>query len=122
MPQLTRVLTQEDLQRQPRGVHLDLSAYQALLATVTNQGGVGGVLTLEEGESQRTAKRRLSMAAQQRRQRLVWRTAPAGELRFVLAEEGQPAPGSRRRQESAPGPEPAPAPPASNGRRRRRQA
>ena len=78
-------------------VRIDLTPYLRLIDGVLEQGGVGAVLSLEEGEQQRTQKRRLSLAAKERGYRLVWRTAPPGQLRFVLARPGEPAPGGRRR-------------------------
>src|SRR5688500_1218405 len=59
------------------------------------QGGAGGVLALADGENQRIEKRRLSMAAKQRGVTPTWRTAPEGQLRFVVAQKAQPAPGGR---------------------------
>ena len=115
MPELTRVLSEEDLRARARTNQLDLSAYMALLSTVRQQG-VGGIVTLGEDEQQRTEKRRLSLAAKQQGYKLTWRTADPGQLRFVLAEPGAPTPGSRRR-ERAPEPEPEPVP-AARGRRR----
>jgi hypothetical protein len=114
MPQLARVLSPEDLRRREPGSQLDLIPYLGLLETVRAQEGVGGIITLTEGERQRTEKRRLSLAAKQLGVRLSWRKADPDELRFVLAPEGQPAPGSRTRHGRTPGP-PLPSP-----RRRRR--
>ena len=121
--------------------------YLELLSTVKQQG-VGGIVTLGEEESQRTEKRRLSIASKQQGYRLIWRRSEPRQLRFVLAEEGQRAPGSRQRRtpadqqveqlvaeavmtddvaavtEATPtaAAEATPAPQAKNGRRRRRQA
>ena len=64
MPQLARVLTEEDLRARTRQSHLDLAPYLELIDTV-RQNGVGGIVTLGEGENQRAEKRRLSMAAKQ---------------------------------------------------------
>ena len=66
MPQLAKVLTTDDLNRREAGGGLDLTPYSALLDTVRKQGGVGATVTLGEGESQRTEKRPLSLAAEQR--------------------------------------------------------
>ena len=109
VPQLTTVLTVDDLQRRRSSGVLDLSSYLELLDTVREQGGVGAVLTLSEGENQRTEKRRLSVAAKERGYDLVWRRAPEGQLRFVLAEAGQRPPDARRRRsrEERPGGHPA---------------
>src|SRR3712207_435190 len=101
MPELTRVLSEEDLRARARANQLDLSAYMELLSTVREQNGVGGVVTLSDDEQQRTEKRRLSLAAKQQGARLIWRRSDPGQLRFVLAEEGQPAPGSRTRRPRA---------------------
>ncbi len=117
MPQLARVLQEEDVRGGANTSRMDLTPYIGLLETVRSQDGLGGLLTLEDGESQRTEKRRLSIAAKQQGYKLTWRKAGAGELRFVLAQDGQPAPGSRtRRERPAPLEEP---PPAGRGRRTR---
>src|SRR3712207_3673813 len=101
MPELTRVLSEEDLRARARTNQLDLSANMALLSTVREQQGAGGIVTLGEDEKQRTEKRRLSLAGKQQGYALTWRKADPGQLRFVLAEEGQPAPGSRTRRPQA---------------------
>ena len=141
MPELTKVLTEEDLRARGRMSQLDLSPYLELLSTVRQQG-VGGIVTLGEDENQRAEKRRLSLASKQQGYRLIWRSSPPRQLRFVLAEEGQPAPGGRprRRQEEQQTEQLAgeramtaemdalaeatsePAPQPANGRRRRKQA
>jgi hypothetical protein len=101
MPELSKVLTTEDLQRRGGVTSLDLSPYVAIIAGVREQGGVGGVLTLGEEESQRTEKRRMSMAAKQLGVQLTWRSSSPGQLRFVVNEHGQPVPGSRTRRTAA---------------------
>jgi len=103
MPQLTRVLTADDLRRAEAGAHIDLTPYLAIIDAVS-QGGVGGELMLEEGERQRTEKRRLSLAAKARGYQLTWRTAPSGALRFVLARPGAARPGGRPRRATPPPP------------------
>ncbi len=115
MPQLTRVLREEDLQGRGQTSRMDLTPYIGLLEAVRSQEGLGGMLTLEEGENQRAEKRRLSIAAKQQGYKLQWRKSQPGELRFVLADVGQPLPGSRKRRER-----PAPAPPPAPARRGRR--
>ncbi len=116
MPQLARVLTQDDLRRSDVGARMDLSAYVDIIEQVRSNG-VGGEVELGEGESQRTEKRRLSIAAKQQGYTLKWRKSGPGELRSVLAHDGQPLPGSRpRRQRAAPTTAPTPAP-AKRGRR-----
>ena len=109
MPQLTTVLTADDVQRRQSAGAQDLRSYFELLDAVREHGGVGAVLTLGEGESQRTEKRRLTVAAKERGYDLVWRKAPHGHLRFVLAEAGQRPPDARRRRsrEERPGGQPA---------------
>ncbi len=101
MPRLDQVLREEDLQRGRAAVRIDLTPYVQLIDTIREQGGVGAVLSLEEGEQQRTQKRRLSLAAKERGYRVIWRTAPPSQLRFVLARPGEPAPGGRRRRAAA---------------------
>ena len=122
MPQLMHVLTEDDLRRRQPGRKLDLAPYIELIDTVQDQGGIGAQISLQEGEKQRTEKRRLSLAAKEQRLKLTWRKANEGELRFVLSGEGDPTPGGRpqRRREKAAAPEPEPAPAPTNGRRRRR--
>ena len=56
MPQLAKVLTTDDLARGPAARVLDLGSYFALLDAVREQGGVGAMLTLGEGESQCTPR------------------------------------------------------------------
>ena len=148
MPELTRVLTKEDLARRGATQRQDLSTYMSLIDQIREGNGVGGVITLREDEQQRTEKRRLSIAAKQRGYALTWRrAADPRQLRFVLAEEGQPTPGGRKRRtiaeqqmealagegamteqtealvETPANAEavPEPAPQARNGRRRRKE-
>ncbi len=117
MPELTKVLTEDDLTRGAPAARMDLSAYLAMIDAVASQRGLGGVVTLAEDESQRTEKRRLSLAAKEQGYRLTWRRSQSGELRFVLAAPGASSPGGRRRREQPPEPAPEPAP-AARGRRR----
>ena len=98
MPELAQVLTETDLKRGRAASQADLTPYIDIIDTLREQGGVGGVLSLDEGESQRTVKRRMSIAAKERGYQLTWRKAPEGQLRFVLAEPGQPTPGGRPRR------------------------
>ncbi len=100
MPQLTRVLTESDLTAARARPVMDLRPYINVIEQILKQGGVGGELTLTSGESQRTEKRRLSLAAKQLGYKLTWRKSTAGELKFVLATPGSPAPGGRRRREA----------------------
>ena len=116
MPQLARVLREEDMRGGTNTSRMDLTPYIGLLETVRSQDGLGGMLTLEEGESQRAEKRRLSIAAKQQGYKLTWRKSGPGELRFVLGQDGQPMPGSRKRREQ-PAPAETPAP-AARGRRK----
>lgn len=114
MPQLAKVLTEDELRRSGSSVQMDLTPYLGLLETIRAQDGVGGVIRLVDGESQRAEKRRLSIAAKQLGYRLRWRkAADPDELRFVIAREGEPMPGARTRRT-------APAP-AATARGRRRQ-
>jgi hypothetical protein len=98
MPQLARVLTQEDMQRGAAASRMDLSAYLGIIDRIRTENGVGGDIGLGEGESKRTEKRRLSIAAKQSGMTLTWRKSQDGTLRFVLAEQGKAAPGSRARR------------------------
>ena len=98
MPELTTVLHEADLRRGRAAAQADLTPYMDIIDTLREQGGVGGVLSLDEGESQRTVKRRMSIAAKDRGYQLVWRKAPEGHLRFVLAAPGEAPPDGRRRR------------------------
>ena len=118
MPQLDKVLAEQDLHRGRAAASLDLAPYMDIIDNIREQGGVGGTLSLSEDESQRTEKRRMSVAAKERGLKLVWRKAPERQLRFVLAEEGQPTPGGRPRRSNAKAAA-APEPAAANGRRGR---
>jgi hypothetical protein len=113
MPSLTKVLSEEDFKAAPRGVNLDLTPYLALIDTITRDRGVGATVKLSAEESQRTEKRRLTMAARLRGYQLRWRQSGPGSLRFVLAAEGEPFPGGRTRRT------PPPAAPARATTRRR---
>ena len=98
MPKLSKVLTEGDLSAARAPAIMDLTPYLSIIDDITKQGGVGGEISLGPNESQRTEKRRLSLAAKQKGFKLTWRKSPPGELRFVLATPGQPAPGGRRRR------------------------
>ena len=97
MPQLARVLNQDDLRRGDATSRMDLTPYLDIIERVRREG-VGGELELGDGESQRTEKRRLSIAAKQLGQQLTWRRSGEGALRFVLSEPGGPRPGGRPRR------------------------
>ena len=101
MPQLAHILTEEDLARRGTAGGADLTPYIDIIDTLRGQGGVGAVLSIEEGESQRTVKRRMSIAAKERGYELTWRKSQNGQLKFVLAQPGQPVPGSRKRRTPA---------------------
>ncbi len=119
MPTLERVLREDDLHRGGAGGGgLDLTPYLDMLAAIRTEGGVGGLITLAEGEQQRAEKRRLSVAAKDQGYKLVWRTAPERKLRFVLAKPGEPVPGGRQRAAAPPAPAVATPAPAGRGRRR----
>lgn len=101
MPQLARIMTTDDLATRGRASKMDLGAYTAIIEQIVAAGGVGGSVVLGPGEDTRTEKGRLTRAATATGRRLVWRKAPAGELRFVLAEPGEPVPGARPRRPRA---------------------
>ncbi len=101
MPQLTKVLTEADLRAARARPVMDLTPYLEVIDSITRQGGVGGEAALSDNESQRTEKRRLSLAAKQRGLELTWRKSPPGQLRFVLSAPGQQVPGGRRRREAS---------------------
>ena len=101
MPKLAKVLTDADLRAARARPVMDLTPYLEVIDSITRQGGVGGELVLSPDESQRTEKRRLSLAAKQRNLVLTWRKSSPGQLRFVLSAPGEQAPGGRRRREAA---------------------
>ena len=98
MPQLAHVITADELARRPAPGGTDLAPYFDILTSIQAEGGVGGLVTLSEGESQRTEKRRLSVAAKQQGYDLIWRKSAPGTLRFVLAKAGEWAPDARPRR------------------------
>ncbi|MHB0870265.1 MAG: hypothetical protein ACYC66_02955 [Chloroflexota bacterium] len=100
MPKLNKVLTEADLSAARAPAIMDLTPYLTIIDEISAKGGVGGEIVLAPNESQRTEKRRLSLAAKQKGLKLTWRKSPPGELRFVLSSPGQPAPGGRRRRGS----------------------
>ncbi len=98
MPKLNKVLTEADLSAARAPAVMDLTPYLTIIQDIIEQGGVGGEVILSGNESQRTEKRRLSLAAKQKGLKLTWRKSPAGELKFVLARPGQAVPGGRKRR------------------------
>lgn len=99
MPSLTNVLQQEDLTRSGYSTRMDLSQYIDIIERIHSEGGVGGEIALQDGESKRSEKRRLSIAAKQQGMKLTWRKADDGTLKFVLNKPGEPVPGSRARRQ-----------------------
>lgn len=99
MPDLTKVLSESDLRAARARPIMDLTPYLQIIDSIVSEGGVGGEVKLRQGESQRTEKRRLSLAAKQRGVKLTWRKSPPAVLRFVLSAPGQQPPGGRRRRE-----------------------
>ena len=53
MPQLTKVITEEELTRRQSTGGIDLSAYMDIIDSIREQGGVGGSLSLSQDENQR---------------------------------------------------------------------
>lgn len=100
MPQLVKVLTESDLTSSRGQSRMDLTPYFGIIDEVTQHGGVGGEVALLPDESQRTEKRRLSIAAKQRDLKLTWRKPRQGVLRFVLTAPGAMAPDGRRRRKT----------------------
>jgi hypothetical protein len=98
MPKLAKVLTEADLTSARGQTRMDLTPYMEIIDEVARQGGVGGEVQLGPDESQRTEKRRLSIAAKQRNAKLIWRKPRDGTLRFVLSQPGQSPPDGRRRR------------------------
>jgi hypothetical protein len=114
MPLLNKVLQQEDLARGGNDPRMDLSPYFDIIENIRSEGGVGGEVTLQEDESKRAEKRRLSIAAKQLGTKVTWRKGEDGVLRFVLCEPGQPVPGGRVRRTAKAVAE------TTNGRKRQR--
>jgi hypothetical protein len=98
MPQLKKVLTEADLASARGQTRMDLTPYMEIIDEVQRNDGLGGELALNAGESQRTEKRRLSIAAKQRNLKLIWRKPREENLRFVLSEPGATPPDGRRRR------------------------
>ena len=98
MPQLDKVIMESDLTSSRSSAGMDLAPYLEILDRIRDESGVGGEVSLAGEESQRTEKRRLSVAAKQRGLKLTWRKSPQGRLRFVLSEEGAPPPDGRKRR------------------------
>ena len=101
MPQLDKVIMESDLTSSRSSTGMDLAPYLEILDRIREESGVGGEVSLLGDESQRTEKRRLSVAAKQRGLKLTWRKSPQGRLRFVLSGEGAPPPDGRRRRKSS---------------------
>ncbi len=100
MPSLDKVIMETDLtsSRSPGG--MDLAPYLDILDKIREDSGVGGEVSLASDESQRTEKRRLSVAAKQRGLKLTWRKSQQGRLRFVLSGQGAPPPDGRKRRKA----------------------
>jgi hypothetical protein len=120
MPQLAQVLQEADLRRKgTTTTALNLEPYFAMIDAVREAEGVGATVDLAPEESTRVEKGRITRAAKERGQHLVWRKAHDGQLRFVLAAPGAPVPGARQRRTVTPPPAPAPVPaPVRKGRRK----
>lgn len=101
MPTLQKILQESDLSGSRAPAGMDLAPYLEMIDSIRNEGGVGGEVALGANESQRTEKRRLSLAAKQRGYQLTWRKSRSGGLKFVLSLPGQPAPGGRRRRKAS---------------------
>ncbi len=101
MPKLERVIQESDLTSSRASAGMDLTPYLEMLEQISSEGGIGGEVSLGAGESQRTEKRRLSVAAKQRGQKLTWRKSQQGRLRFVLSHQGSPPPDGRRRRKAS---------------------
>ena len=101
MPRLERVIQETDLTSSRTTAGMDLTPYMEILDQIREEGGVGGEVSLSGDESQRTEKRRLSVAAKQQGMKLTWRKSAPGKLRFVLADEGAPPPDGRKRRKSS---------------------
>lgn len=100
VPQLDRILKEEDLKTQRTPAGLDLAHYLEIIDAIRDQGGVGGEVTLGADESQRTEKGRLTRAAKLRGSKLTWRKSMGNTLRFVLSSPGTPPPDGRRRRKT----------------------
>ena len=59
MPELTKILSEDDLARRGGMPRLDLTTYVSLIDRVRDEQVVVGIVTLNPGEGQRTEKRRV---------------------------------------------------------------
>jgi hypothetical protein len=95
MPKLIASRGAEELRSQARASNIDLSFYIGELQELQKDGKVEGTWELLEGETPRVEKRRFTLAAKQIGLTTAWKTSAEGEVRLVLAPEGEPLPGSR---------------------------
>lgn len=87
MPRLMTVLSADDMaaRKKVRTPKADILVVQMHhLQDIISQNGLGADIELEEGEDQRTQKRRYTTAAKQLGRQLKWRSAPDGQLSFEL--------------------------------------
>ena len=84
MPTFRKLSSEELMALQRRGPRppIDLTEYVDFLQELSP--GEGGSLELEDGESQRTVKRRISMAATRLKKDIRWRKSQNGVLRFEV--------------------------------------
>lgn len=84
MPKVVRELSPDDVRSRGQGQPKQeiLEPYLHLLTPI--EIGRGLEIELEEGEDQRTAKRRFTMAGKQLGKTIKWHTAPEGHLRFLV--------------------------------------
>jgi len=83
VPTFSKLSREEVAARQPRPKgSLDLTTYLEFVRELNP--GEGGELILQEGESPRTIKRRLSMAATRLKRNIRWRHSQDGVLRFEV--------------------------------------
>lgn len=84
MPTFRRLSREEIAARRPRlQTAVDLTDYLAFLEDLTP--GMGGELALQEGESQRAVKRRMTMAGNRLGKKVRWRHSQEGTVRFDIS-------------------------------------
>ena len=77
-----RILEPSELKRTPQPTKVDLSPYREILLSIPEGGGLD--VTLEDGESSRTIKRRFTTASKELGKKIAYRSTKEGNFRIVL--------------------------------------
>jgi hypothetical protein len=101
MPKLIASRGPEELRKQARTLHVDLSFYLNELQELQREGKVEGTWELLKDEKQRMEKRYFTMAARELGLGIAWKKAGEREIRLVVAPAGEPLPGSREWRRNA---------------------